>query len=106
MGHDLILKIEGRAGNTFFNYLSDVINHILVKIFDILIYVINSNISFITSLNAGDNDYLSFGRSGNDDSAAMIGADVAVVYYDSDSKQARVEDYYLSAKSQVNINYV
>ncbi|PRD32306.1 UNVERIFIED_CONTAM: Skeletor [Trichonephila clavipes] len=49
---------------------------------------------------ADDNEYISFGRSGNDNRAIMIGADVAVAYLDSDTKQARLVDYYLSAKSQ------
>ncbi|GBN20328.1 Protein Skeletor, isoforms B/C [Araneus ventricosus] len=49
---------------------------------------------------ADDNEYISFGRSGSDNRAVMIGADVAVAYYDADSKQARVVDYYLSSKSQ------
>ncbi|KAG8175030.1 hypothetical protein JTE90_003214 [Oedothorax gibbosus] len=49
---------------------------------------------------AADNEYLSFGRSGDDDRAMMIGGDVAVAFYDTDAKGARVEDYYLSAKAQ------
>ena len=47
------------------------------------------------------NEYLAFGRSGNDNRAAMIGADVAVAFYDSESRTAKVVDYYLSSKSQV-----
>ncbi|XP_055950409.1 protein Skeletor, isoforms B/C-like [Argiope bruennichi] len=49
---------------------------------------------------ADDNEYISFGRSGSDNRAVMIGGDVAVAYYDADAKEARVVDYYLSAKSQ------
>lgn len=49
------------------------------------------------------NEYLAFGRSGNDNRAEMIGADVAVAFYDSDSRTAKVVDYYLGSKSQVCI---
>ncbi|XP_054714140.1 protein Skeletor, isoforms B/C-like [Uloborus diversus] len=49
---------------------------------------------------AEENEYLSFGRSGNEDRAAMVGADVAVAFFDAETKKAKVVDYYLSAKSQ------
>lgn len=49
---------------------------------------------------AAENEYLSFGRSGSDDKAAMIGSDVAVAFFDKDKNKMEVIDYYLSAKSQ------
>ncbi|CAG0886547.1 unnamed protein product, partial [Cyprideis torosa] len=45
------------------------------------------------------NQYMSFGLSGSPERSEMIGADVAVAYFD-ERGEPRVDDYFLSAKSQ------
>ncbi|UYV60884.1 hypothetical protein LAZ67_1002667 [Cordylochernes scorpioides] len=47
-----------------------------------------------------DNEYMAFGRSGNDERAQMIGADVVVAFFDKDLGVVRVVDYFLTNKGQ------
>ncbi|RWS23194.1 Protein Skeletor:-like isoforms D/E, partial [Leptotrombidium deliense] len=49
-----------------------------------------------------DGQYMSFGLSGAYEKAQMVGADVAVAYFDSKLNRAIVQDYILTAKSQCN----
>ncbi|RWS24858.1 Protein Skeletor:-like isoforms D/E [Leptotrombidium deliense] len=46
--------------------------------------------------------YISFGLSGSHEKAQMVGADVAVAYFDSRLNRAIVQDYILTAKAQCN----
>ncbi|XP_013385801.1 protein Skeletor, isoforms B/C [Lingula anatina] len=60
------------------------------------------NVSHITLELTGiiaDEDYMAFGLSGSDTGTQMIGADVTVAWYDSQTGP-RAVDYYMSAKSQ------
>ncbi|XP_071441647.1 protein Skeletor, isoforms B/C [Hetaerina americana] len=47
-----------------------------------------------------NDEYMSFGVSGDADHSKMVGGDVAVAWLDNETSQGRVEDYYLDAKSQ------
>ncbi|KAI1303214.1 Protein Skeletor, isoforms B/C [Halotydeus destructor] len=46
------------------------------------------------------NRYMSFGMSGDPEKPSMIGADVTVVYYDSEAQTAKAVDYVLTDYSQ------
>lgn len=48
-----------------------------------------------------ENEYMSFGISGAEGKTQMIGADVAVAYYNSDDNKFYAGDYILNAKAQV-----
>jgi hypothetical protein len=48
--------------------------------------------------------WVAFGISGSNSSTRMVGADVAVTYFDSNSGQAGVADYMLTKQSQCNYN--
>lgn len=48
-----------------------------------------------------ENEYMSFGISGEEGRTKMIGADVAVAYFNSDDNKFYAEDYILNAKSMV-----
>ncbi|XP_022250399.1 protein Skeletor, isoforms B/C-like, partial [Limulus polyphemus] len=48
----------------------------------------------------GENEYLAFGRSGNEDKVEMTGADVILAFYDKEKSMARVVDYFINSKSQ------
>lgn len=48
-----------------------------------------------------ENEYMSFGISGAEGRTKMIGADVAVAYFNSEDNKFYAEDYILNAKSQV-----
>jgi len=48
-----------------------------------------------------ENEYMSFGISGAEGRTKMIGADVAVAYFNSDDNKFYAEDYIIDAKSQV-----
>ncbi len=50
-----------------------------------------------------ENEYMSFGISGAEGKTQMIGADVAVAYYNSDDNKFYADDYILNAKAQVSI---
>ncbi|XP_054266957.1 protein Skeletor, isoforms B/C isoform X2 [Macrosteles quadrilineatus] len=47
-----------------------------------------------------EDQYLAFGISGENGRPAMVGADVAVVYYNIDQKTFHAVDYYITASSQ------
>lgn len=49
-----------------------------------------------------ETEYMSFGLSGSDDTFSMLGADVVVADFLSDS-MPRAVDYYLTAYSQVRL---
>ena len=48
-----------------------------------------------------ENEYMSFGISGAEGRTKMIGADVAVAYFNSDDNKFYAEDYILNAKAMV-----
>lgn len=48
-----------------------------------------------------DDQYMSFGLSGESGRSSMVGGDVVVAFYDTDRGAFRAEDYYMSATSQV-----
>ncbi|XP_076317148.1 protein Skeletor, isoforms B/C-like [Tachypleus tridentatus] len=47
-----------------------------------------------------ENEYLAFGRSGDDHKVEMTGADVILAFYDKEKSEVRVVDYFISSKSQ------
>ncbi|XP_013780945.1 protein Skeletor, isoforms B/C-like [Limulus polyphemus] len=47
-----------------------------------------------------ENEYMGFGRSGDDNKAKMIGADITLVFYDGENSLARAVDYLLTSKAQ------
>ncbi|KAK6622254.1 hypothetical protein RUM44_002061 [Polyplax serrata] len=47
-----------------------------------------------------DDQYMSFGLSGESGRSSMVGGDVVVAFYDTDRGAFRAEDYYMSATSQ------
>ncbi|XP_059352990.1 protein Skeletor, isoforms B/C-like isoform X2 [Daphnia carinata] len=51
-----------------------------------------------------ENEYMSFGISGAEGRTKMIGADVAVAYFNSEDNKFYAEDYILNAKSQCDGN--
>lgn len=48
----------------------------------------------------GEKEYMSFGISGDESTAKMIGADVTVVFFDHGEQMAKAVDYILTSKSQ------
>lgn len=50
-----------------------------------------------------EDEYMAFGISGAEGKTRMIGADVTVAYFNRDDSKFQADDYYLSAKSQVDI---
>lgn len=52
------------------------------------------------SARIGEDKYIAFGLSGDNNKAQMIGADIAVAYYDKNEKAFRADDYYISHVSQ------
>ncbi|XP_048522667.1 protein Skeletor, isoforms B/C isoform X2 [Dendroctonus ponderosae] len=52
------------------------------------------------SARIGDDKYMAFGLSGDNNKAQMIGADITVVFFDKDLRSFRAEDYYISHLSQ------
>ncbi|KFM69923.1 Protein Skeletor, isoforms D/E, partial [Stegodyphus mimosarum] len=67
--------------------------------------VLGEEIYFQLAGHADVNEYLAFGLSADKDHAVMVGADVAVAFFDSEANRARVVDYYLSTKSQCADGY-
>lgn len=47
-----------------------------------------------------DNEYMSFGLSGDDNHSVMVKGDVVVAWVDKETLKGYAEDYYLEAKSQ------
>ena len=47
-----------------------------------------------------NDEYMSFGLSGDDRKSQMVGGDVVVAWVDKNSLKGYAEDYYLDAKSQ------
>lgn len=47
-----------------------------------------------------ENEYVAFGLSGVEGKAEMIGGDVAVIGYNTNTKKFIADDYYMSHKSQ------
>ncbi|KAF5296682.1 hypothetical protein FQR65_LT10223 [Abscondita terminalis] len=47
-----------------------------------------------------EDEYMSFGISGDDSKTEMVGGDVAVAWIDKNTLKGHVDDYYLQAKSQ------
>lgn len=52
-----------------------------------------------------DDQYMSFGLSGESGRSSMVGGDVVVAFYDTDRGAFRAEDYYMSATAQVGFDY-
>ena len=50
-----------------------------------------------------EDEYMAFGISGAEGKTRMIGADVTVAYFNRDDSKFQADDYYLSAKSQVDL---
>lgn len=48
-----------------------------------------------------ENEYMSFGISGDEGRTRMIGGDVVVAYFNSNDGKFYADDYILNAKSQV-----
>lgn len=57
----------------------------------------------LPSTHSEPNQYLAFGLSGSSERPEMIGADVAVTFYDTLTSTVQVVDYTLKHKSQVSI---
>lgn len=53
-----------------------------------------------------DDQYMSFGLSGESGRSSMVGGDVVVAFYDTDRGAFRAEDYYMSATAQVFFYFV
>jgi serine protease inhibitor ecotin len=47
-----------------------------------------------------DEEYMSFGLSGDDTRSKMVGGDVVVAWVDKATLKGYADDYYLDAKSQ------
>lgn len=47
-----------------------------------------------------DNEYMSFGISGEPNKSVMVGGDVVVAWVDKNTLKGTAVDYYLDAKSQ------
>ncbi|XP_044727067.1 protein Skeletor, isoforms D/E-like [Chrysoperla carnea] len=52
-----------------------------------------------------DNEYMSFGLSGDDNHSVMVKGDVVVAWVDKETLKGYAEDYYLDAKSQCSGNH-
>ncbi|XP_050304285.1 protein Skeletor, isoforms B/C isoform X2 [Anthonomus grandis grandis] len=52
------------------------------------------------SARIGEDKYIAFGLSGQNNKAQMIGADVTVAYFDKETRSFRADDYYISHLSQ------
>ena len=64
---------------------------------------VNKGIIIRMSGRINDDEYMAFGISGAEGKTRMIGADVTVAYFNRDDSKFQADDYYLSAKSQVDI---
>ncbi|XP_068625732.1 protein Skeletor, isoforms B/C [Battus philenor] len=59
--------------------------------------VFGNQITIELAAQIGDNEYMAFGISGNDTRSQMVGADVAVVHYNTTLRQGSAGDYNVTA---------